>query len=167
VLDCAYLSWRYVALKCGVVAPGTGICSWTDGIDCDKVLATPQARAFHVPNALLGFGFFFGALLWWLRTRNDPMRRAAALNWLALWLGIATLMTFWFFWLLARLPAFCPFCPWNHLFTYLAFGAALVLARRERTSGSRFSLQGLGLLIAVCVGQFAAVLLAWRVFLNK
>src|SRR5690349_15323831 len=65
VLDTAYLSWRFIALHAGWVISGTGICSWSAHIDCDKVLLSPQARAFYVPNAILGFGNFCGCLLWW------------------------------------------------------------------------------------------------------
>src|SRR4051812_24050954 len=101
VLDCAYLSWRYLALHAGLVVPGTGLCSWSAGIDCDKVLGTPQARAFFVPNALLGLGFFAGALAWrcvgaWLL----PEHRRLVLATLAFWLCVATVFTARFWWLL-------------------------------------------------------------------
>ena len=66
----AYLSWRYVALHAKWVEPHTGLCSWTTGIDCDVVLMTPEARAFYVPNALLGLGFALGCLLWWFGGRR-------------------------------------------------------------------------------------------------
>jgi uncharacterized membrane protein len=56
VINTAYLSWRYLALHEGLVTAGTGICSLTDFVDCDKVLSTNEARAFYVPNAILGFG---------------------------------------------------------------------------------------------------------------
>ena len=42
-LDTIYLSWRFTALFAGWVVPGTGLCSWSEGIDCDKVLVTPEA----------------------------------------------------------------------------------------------------------------------------
>jgi uncharacterized membrane protein len=76
VLNTGYLSWRYIALHAGWVTPGTGLCSWTAGIDCDRVLMTPQARAFWFPNALLGFGFSLGCLVWWMAgTRLGPAYR--------------------------------------------------------------------------------------------
>src|SRR5215213_4704878 len=65
VFDTAYLSWRFVALHAGWVVPGTGLCSWSASVDCDRVLMTAEARAFYVPNGLLGFGFFLGCLVWW------------------------------------------------------------------------------------------------------
>ncbi|MEI6236039.1 MAG: vitamin K epoxide reductase family protein [Planctomycetota bacterium] len=168
VLDCVWLSWRYIALKSGWVVPGTGLCSWTPFIDCDKVLQTPEARAFYVPNALLGFSFFFGSLVWWwLGNRFYQEHRGTLIRLLAVWLGLATLMTFWFFWLLFHLSAFCPFCPWNHLFTYIAFGAAVVTARGIPGAISKQSLRALAPLIVLCVGQFFAVLIAWRMLLNR
>jgi uncharacterized membrane protein len=135
VLDCVYLSWRYLALH-GLpapwVTPHTGLCSWTANIDCDRVLVTAEARAFFVPNATLGLGFFGGAAYWWfVGTRRWPEHRLHLARTLAFWLGVATLFTLRFWWLLIHLPALCPFCPWNHVFTYLAFAAAVLVWRRE------------------------------------
>lgn len=136
VVDCVYLSWRFLALHGDPrpwVVPHAGLCSWSERIDCDVVLVSPEARAFFVPNATLGLGFFVGAAFWWLvGARRYPRHRAQLATMLALWMGIASLITLRFWALLVRLPALCPFCPWNHLFTYVAFGAALVLARAER-----------------------------------
>jgi uncharacterized membrane protein len=94
-LDTVYLSWRFTALYAGWVTPGTGLCSWTAGIDCDKVLTTPEARAFVVPNAILGLGFYTGALWWWwfLGRRLGPAYRPHLVRSLAFWLGVASLMT--------------------------------------------------------------------------
>jgi uncharacterized membrane protein len=140
VLDCAYLTWRYLALHGSPspwVVPHTGLCSWTVGIDCDRVLVTPQARAFFVPNATLGFGFFLGAAYWWLvGTRRFPGHRAHLARALAFWLGVASLITLRFWGLLVALPALCPFCPWNHVFTYLAFGASLAVWRSAAREGA-------------------------------
>ncbi len=133
VLDCVYLAWRYLALHGAPepwVIPHTGLCSWSVGIDCDRVLVTPEARAFYVPNATLGLGFFAGAAHWWfVGLRKHPAQRVHLARTLAFWLGVATLFTFRFWWLLLHLPALCPFCPWNHLFTYVAFAAALAVWR--------------------------------------
>jgi uncharacterized membrane protein len=136
VLDCVYLSWRYLALH-GSPSPWveahTGLCSWTAGIDCDRVLITPEARAFFVPNATLGLGFFLGAAYWWfVGNKRFPEHRVHLARTLAFWLGVATLLTARFWWLLVHLDALCPFCPWNHVFTYIAFAAALRVWRDEK-----------------------------------
>jgi uncharacterized membrane protein len=132
VIDTIYLSWRYLALHAGWVTPGTGICSWTAGIDCDQVLLTPQARAFYTPNALLGLGFYLGcALFWWRARALGPEGRPLALRFMAGALTVGTAFTVWFWWLLVHLDHLCPFCPWNHAFNWLAMGAAWVLIRRE------------------------------------
>lgn len=135
VLDCVYLSWRYLALHGAPtpwVVPHTGLCSWTVGIDCDRVLVTPEARAFYVPNATLGLGFFAGAAHWWFVgvRRFVAHRRLLALT-LAFWLFVASLLTLRFWWLLVHLSALCPFCPWNHVFTYVAFVACALVWRGE------------------------------------
>lgn len=140
VVDCVYLSWRFLALHGSPrswVEPHTGLCSWSARIDCDVVLVSPEARAFFVPNATLGLGFFVGAAYWWLAgARRHPAHRAHLATTLAFWMGVASLFTLRFWALLVRLPALCPFCPWNHLFTYVAFGAALGLARVERRAAA-------------------------------
>lgn len=140
VVDCVYLSWRYLALH-GAPEPWvvahTGLCSWTTGIDCDRVLVTPEARAFYVPNATLGLGFFAGAAHWWfVGVRRYPAHRVHLARTLAFWLGVATLFTLRFWWLLVHLPALCPFCPWNHVFTYVAFAAALAVWRDARADAA-------------------------------
>jgi uncharacterized membrane protein len=162
VLDTAYLSWRYVALHAGWVTPGTGICSWTATIDCDKVLLTPQARAFYVPNGILGFGFFFGAFVWWVagwwlgeRYRHHIIRT------LAVWLVIASLFTFRFWWLLLHLKAFCPFCPWNHVLTYAALTSALLIWRSTPDPTEHPPVKPLAVLVCICVAQFFFWQLLW------
>ena len=116
-LDTIYLSWRYVALFAGWVTPGTGICSWTTWIDCDKVLVTPQARAFIVPNAILALGFYTGALLWWLFGRRlGEGYQHHLIRTLAVWLGVASL-TF------VRFVRGIMFLPTLHSFSRCAFGS--------------------------------------------
>ena len=162
VLNTGYLSWRFVALHAGWVAPGTGICSWTETVDCDKVLITTEARAFYVPNALLGFGFFFGCLLWWtLGNRLGAVYRYHIARTLVVWLVIATLFTFRFFWLLVHLDAFCPLCPWNHLLTYIALVAAFLIWRATPRPTERVSIKPLVLLVGPCVSQFFLLNLIW------
>lgn len=164
VANTAYLSWRFLALRSGRVAPGTGFCSLTAYVDCDQVLLRPEARAFYVPNALLGFGFFAGCVVWWrLGARLGPEYRRHILLALRFWLGLSCAATLWFFWLLIHLPNLCPLCPWNHLLNYVAFGAAVRLAAREGRPSQRPRRARLGLLVAGCVGLFIAVQVCWAV----
>jgi uncharacterized membrane protein len=162
VLNTAYLSWRFIALHAGWVTPGTGICSWTAAIDCDKVLLTPEARAFYVPNAILAFGFFFGCLVWWIGggRLGEPYRHHI-IRTLAVWLGIATLFTFRFFWLLIHLDAFCPFCPWNHVLTYVALVIALIMWRSTPRPTKHARVRPLVMLVFICVIQFFIWQLLW------
>ena len=164
VFNTGYLSWRFIALQDGWVTPGTGICSWTTSIDCDKVLVTPEARAFYVPNAILAFGFFFGCLVWWVAGSwlGRPYRRHI-IRTLVFWLGIATVFTFRFFWLLIHLDALCPFCPWNHFLTYVALAVALIIWRSTARPTEPASVTRLGVLVCVCVVQFFGWQLLWLI----
>lgn len=162
VVNTAYLSWRYVALHAGWVTPSTGLCSWTQGVDCDKVLLTPQARAFYFPNALVGFGFWLGCLVWWAAGRRlGADYRHHVLRTLAFWLAVAGVLTLRFFWLLAHLEAFCPLCPWNHLLVYVALAAALLLWRRAPRPGRPRPVAPLVWLVVFCVSQFWLWQSAW------
>jgi uncharacterized membrane protein len=162
VLDTAYLSWRYIALHANLVSPGTGICSWTASVDCDQVLLTPQARAFYVPNAVLGFGFYFGCLIWWVGGRGLGVAyRRHVIRTLAVWLAVATLFTLRFFWLLIHLKAFCPFCPWNHLLTYLALAVALLIWRAAPRPTAAIPRKPLIALASLCVAQFWVWQVTW------
>ena len=162
LLDSGYLSWRYLALRLGLVSPGTSICSWSSFVDCDRVLVTPEANAFFVPNALLGSGFYLGCLLFWfLGTRLGPEYRFHVVRGLTVLLGLASLATLRFFWLLVRLPAFCPICPFNHVLTYVALGASCVLLRQTPRPGQAARLLPLALLVSTCVLLFVTIQLAW------
>jgi len=162
VLDTAYLSWRFIALHSGWVTPGTGICSWSAAVDCDRVLMTQEARAFYVPNGLLGFGFFFGCMIWWIigRRLGEPYRHHI-IRTLAFWLAIATLFTLRFFWLLVHLDAFCPFCPWNHVLTYVGLILALTIWRRTPRPQESAPLMPLIWLVCLCVAQFFLWQVVW------
>jgi uncharacterized membrane protein len=163
VFNTAYLSWRYLALESGFAARGSGFCSLTEFVDCDEVLSTPQARAFYVPNALLGFGFFFGCFLWLLAGfRFFPDSRRTILLILGFWLLIASGLTLYFFWLLVRLPNLCPLCPWNHLLTYCALLLTVSAYRKTPENTESMTVSSIAALAAVCIGQFAAWLFLWQ-----
>jgi uncharacterized membrane protein len=161
-VDTMYLSWRFTALFAEWVRVGSGVCSWSDRIDCDKVLRTPEARAFIVPNAILGLGFYTGTLWWWfLGRRLGPAYRPHLIRSLAVWLGVASLLTLWLWYLLLRLDALCPFCPWNHLLTYAALYLAVRLWRLTPHPPEHQPLRPLLWLVALCVVWFWAWQGAW------
>lgn len=167
VINTAYLSWRYLALEANLVANGSGICSLTEYVDCDKVLTTPQARAFYVPNALLGFGFFFGCFLWLtIGFRLDEKYHYHLIRTLVFWLVVATFFTLRFIWLLIHLPNLCPLCPWNHLLTYLALICAFLIWQRTPHRSEKIAAKPFILLIILCVGQFFLWLGLWFIFLK-
>ncbi len=163
-LDASYLSWRYLALRLSLVTPGSSICSWTDFVDCDRVLLTPQANAFFVPNALLGAAFSIGCLLWWFGGKRLGLEyRFHIIRTLAFWLGVASLFTLRFFWLLFHLPFFCPLCPLNHLMIYVAFVSAILLFRQTPRPAGRARVLPLVMLVVSCVVFFVLVQVLWYV----
>ena len=124
-VNTAYLTWRYLAVRHGWSPLGTGLCSWTAWIDCDRVLQSAEARFFFVPNAVLGLGFFGGCGWFWLGASGATgTRRELAVRWLANGLAVGALASLWFLYLMTRLDALCPLCPWNHLLAFLAAWAA-------------------------------------------
>ncbi len=168
VLNTGYLAWRYLNLKAGCAQPGTGLCSLTKFVDCDQVLSTREARAFFVPNALLGHGFFVGALIFWLGgQRLGPDHRRLVLRTLRFWLNVATVMTLWFFFLLVQLPHLCPLCPWNHLLTWIATGAAWVALRQTDEPRAALRPAAIVTLVLVSVAPLFAFLGAWWVAFNQ
>ena len=161
-LDTLYLAWRFIALFAGWVTPGTSICSWTAGIDCDKVLQSPQARAFVVPNAILAVGFYTGALIWWLLGRRlGEAYRHHIIRTLAVWLGVASLISLRFWWLLLHLDWLCPFCPWNHVLTYVALFLAIKIWLKTPRPSDHQPLKPLLMLVALSVAWFWAWQGAW------
>jgi hypothetical protein len=87
---------------------------------------------------------------------------------LALWLCIATVFTMRFFWLLVHLDHLCPFCPWNHLLTWIACALSITLVRRGPehntdpvTGSARVRL--LAPLAVLCVGQLFVWNALWGV----
>ena len=163
-LDSGYLTWRYLALRLALVRPGTSLCSWPAFIDCDRVLLAPQANAFFVPNALLGFAFYIGCLIWWhAGARLGAEYRFHVIRTLTFWLAVASLFTLRFFWLLVHLPNFCPICPLNHFATYAALAASMVLFHGSAHGATRIRWRPLIALVAVCVGLFTLLQLIWFV----
>jgi len=161
-LDSGYLAWRYLALRLALVTPGTSICSWSRHIDCDRVLLSPQANAFFVPNAILGAAFYIGCLVWWsFGKRLGDDYRFHIIRTLAFWLGVASLFTLRFFWLLVHLPFFCPLCPLNHVATYVALMAAVMTFRKTSRPAAHVQIRRLVPLVAACVLLFTALQLLW------
>lgn len=162
-INSGYLGWRYIALHAGLEAPGTGLCSWSRFVDCDRVLLTPEANAFVVPNALLGFGLFAAALLWWvLGRRFGPAYQPALTRTLSAVFALAAVLTLYFFRLLAGLDHFCPLCPINHVLVWTAFGASLRLVR-TMPRNSAAPVRPLLLLGGACAVLYACILGAWWV----
>ena len=163
-VDSAYLSWRYLVLRLSLVTPGSSICSWSTYIDCDRVLVTPEANAFFIPNALLGAAFSIGCLIWWFAgNRLGAEYRVHLLRTLVFWLAVASLFTLRFFWLLFHLSHFCPLCPLNHVMIYVALICAVILLRRTPGPHDHVSLLPLVLLVATCVSFFVGVQFLWFV----
>lgn len=161
-VDSGYLTWRYLALRLDLVTPGSSICSWSQYIDCDLVLLTPQANAFYVPNGLLGFAFYVGCIVWWVAgNRLGPAYRHHIVRTLAFWLAVAAVVTLRFFWLLVHLPVFCPLCPLNHIATYVALAASLFILGKTPHSEGRIKLHVLFALVLSCVVLFIALQAAW------
>src|SRR3954452_18988536 len=141
-LDSSYLAWRYVALRLALVTPGSSFCSWTEWIDCDRVLLTPQANAFVVPNALLGAAFYIGCLVWWhAGKRLGPAYRFHLLRTLVFWLAVASLVTLRFFLLLVHRPNSSPVRPVNPRATYVAWPAAVFRFRKASRPAERIALR--------------------------
>ncbi|MBE7465679.1 MAG: hypothetical protein HS116_19575 [Planctomycetes bacterium] len=162
VADTLYLSWRFTALFAGWATPGSGLCSWTPGIDCDAVLRTPEARAFVVPNAILGLAFYSGCAIWWRAgLRLGPAYEHHVLRTLSVWLGIASVFTFYFWKLLLGLAWLCPFCPWNHVWTYAACFLAWRLWRLTPRPEPGAPAGPLLKLVALCVSWFWIWVGAW------
>lgn len=133
----AYLTWRYLAVRHGWSEPGSGLCSWSAWIDCDRVLQSAEARWFVVPNAVLGLAFFGGSWLGWRGVQaTTGATRALGTTWLARALVVGALASLWFVSLMTRLDALCPLCPWNHLLAFVAAAAACGEARRARTAAT-------------------------------
>lgn len=162
-VDCIYLTWRFVALREGWVEPHTGLCSWSEQIDCDKILMTPEARAFYLPNAVLGLGFYGGMWLWWFVGQRLGVALRHRLQVLLITLGMASIFTLWFWYLLLGLPFLCPFCPWNHIMTYIALGSAVYVYKKAPGATSTWTPIGKKMVL-FCMVQGVVIWLIWLVF---
>jgi uncharacterized membrane protein len=172
IVDTLYVTWRYLLLHARLVTPRTGFCSWTTtrflrfplGIDCDPVLLSRPARAFYVPNATLGLGFFLGCVVfyaWCLR--RDERVQYVGVQLMAFWLSLATLFTFRFYSLLVHLPSLCPVCPWNHLLTWVMTIAIWIRLRTTpRPAGPPARIELVGPCIAG-VSIFVGAQMLWAV----
>lgn len=167
VLNAGYLTWRFLLVQQDPGQIGHSLCSFTETIDCDKVLSSPPARAFYVPNAILGLGFLLGCLLWVVMVRrlSDAYRRPA-LKVLRAMLLLGTAFTFIFWYLLLNLDVFCVLCPVNHISIYLA----LILCQRAlmewpETDGE-FEPQRLWRLAGLSIGVFLGLQIAWYVLVR-
>jgi hypothetical protein len=93
---------------------------------------------------------------------TTPLRiPSSSLRTLTFWLGIASLFTLVFWMLLFGLSALCPFCPWNHVLTYVAFILAILIWRSTPKPGERASLKPMLILAALCVAWFWTWQAAW------
>jgi hypothetical protein len=70
-------------------------------------------------------------------------------------------MTLWFWHLLLGLDALCPFCPWNHVLTYVALALAVRVWRLTPHPPHHEPLRPLLILVMVCVTWFWAWQGAW------
>jgi uncharacterized membrane protein len=92
--------------------PKRGLCTFTDTISCDKVLASPYAEVAGVPVALIGlvgFGLLFVLAAWRLVLGERSPRQLPFLLFLVAGLGLAfELAMIWVE--LFVIEAVCPYC---------------------------------------------------------
>jgi uncharacterized membrane protein len=92
--------------------PNRGLCTFTDTISCDKVLASSYAAIGPIPVALIGltgFVLLFGMALWRLAGGLRTPRRLPALLAAVAGLGLAfELVMTWIEFFVIR--AVCPYC---------------------------------------------------------
>ncbi|MCB9232952.1 MAG: hypothetical protein H6581_14910 [Bacteroidia bacterium] len=161
-LNAAYLCWRFILVHEDPSAVGTSLCSFTETIDCDKVLSTPQARAFFFPNATLGFGFLLASLIGlWLTFMMERQYWRPLLKFLQkmLILGAGTTLIFWY--LLLNLPVFCVLCPVNHISIYLALILVTLMLKDIQIETDRVDRTRFLRIIGLCAAVFFTVQLIW------
>jgi uncharacterized membrane protein len=118
--------------------PNRGLCTFTDTLSCDKVLASRYAEIAGIPVALvglLGFGLLFGLAAWRLSWRDRGPRRLSAL--LALVAGLGLLFELGMTWVeFFVIRALCPYCLAALGLITATFVAGLIAWRaRQRAAG--------------------------------
>ena len=112
-------------------SPNRGLCTFTETITCDKVLASPYAAIGPIPIALIGLGGFallFGMALWRLAGGSRTPRWLPAA--LAAVSGFGLLFELVMTWVeLFLIRAACPYCLTALAFIAATFAAAIMAWR--------------------------------------
>ena len=116
--------------------PRRGLCTFTDTLSCDAVLASPYAKIAGVPVALiglLGFGLLFGLAAWRFVQGERSPRWLPGL--LAITAGLGLAFELGMTWVeFFVIQAICPYCLTAFGLVAAVFAAAVVAwrgARRE------------------------------------
>jgi uncharacterized membrane protein len=114
--------------------PKRGLCTFTDTISCDKVLASPYAEVAGIPVAwigLLGFGVLFALAAWRLLAGERSPRWVPGL--LACLAGAGLAFELGMTWVeLFVIEAVCPYCVTALGLIAATFAAALVAWRASQ-----------------------------------
>jgi uncharacterized membrane protein len=114
--------------------PKRALCTFTDTISCDKVLASPYAEIAGIPVALiglLGFGLFFALAAWRLLAGERSPHWLLGL--LACLAGAGLAFELGMTWVeFFVIEAVCPYCLTALGLIGATFGAALVAWRASR-----------------------------------
>jgi uncharacterized membrane protein/thiol-disulfide isomerase/thioredoxin len=114
--------------------PRRGLCTFTDTLSCDKVLASPYAEILGTPVALiglLGFSLLLGLAAWRLLCPDRSPRRLPAI--LALMAGVGLLFELGMTGVeVAVIQALCPYCLTALGLITVAFVAAVIGWRVQR-----------------------------------
>jgi uncharacterized membrane protein len=119
--------------------PKRGLCTFTDTLSCDKVLASPYAEVAGVPVALIGlagFALLFALAAWRLVLGERSPRWLPFLLFLVAGFGLAFElgMTWVEFFVI---EAVCPYCLAALGLLAAIFGSSLVAWRKTRLSYQR------------------------------
>ncbi len=117
--------------------PKRGLCSFTETISCDKVLASPYAEIAGIPVALiglLGFAFLFGLAAWRLAGGGRSLHRLPGI--LALTAGCGLAYELGMTWIeVFVIGAACPYCLTALALLAGAFVAAVLAWRAASATG--------------------------------